>query len=225
MATATPTDLTDAQWALLAPLLPPPNRRGRPRADDRRTINGILWVLRTGARWADLPRRYGAASTCHARLQWWERERVWDRVWRTLLSRLDEQGRLDWQRAHLDGTFIPAKKGGMPSALLAGARERSSWPWWRGRACPSACSSRPPSKRRFASRSLRWPPFACLSGRGARRHGRENWWPTRGTTARHSGSDCAAEAFAPVSPIDAGSFPGEGASRTSRDIGSDGTWR
>ena len=112
MATATPTDLTDAQWALLAPLLPPPTRRGRPRADDRRTLNGILWVLRTGARWADLPRRYGAASTCHARLQWWEREGVWDRVWRTLLSRLDEQGRLDWQRAHLDGTFIPAKKGG-----------------------------------------------------------------------------------------------------------------
>ena len=69
MATATPTELTNAQWDLIAPLLPSPKRRGRPRADDRRTINGILWVLRTGARWADLPRCYGASSTCHLRLQ------------------------------------------------------------------------------------------------------------------------------------------------------------
>ena len=63
MATATPTDLTDKQWVVLALLLPPKARTGRPRADDRRTLNGILWVLRTGARWADLPRRYGAPST------------------------------------------------------------------------------------------------------------------------------------------------------------------
>ena len=151
MATATPTDLTDAQWAVLAPLLPPPNRRGRPRADDRRTINGILWVLRTGARWADLPRRYGAASTCHARLQRWAQEGVWERLWRTLLSRLDEQRRLDWQRAHLDGTFIPAKKGGMPSALLGVAREPSSWQGWKDRACPSASWLLPLRKRRFVS--------------------------------------------------------------------------
>jgi transposase len=112
MATATPTDLTDTQWILIRPLLPPRARRGRPRADDRRTLNGILWVLRTGARWADLPRRYGACSTCHARLRHWQCEGVWERVWRTLLSRLDQQHALDWQRGHLDGTFIPAKKGG-----------------------------------------------------------------------------------------------------------------
>ncbi len=49
-------ELKDDQWALIAPLLPPPKPRGRPRADDRRTINGILWVLRSGARWRDLPR-------------------------------------------------------------------------------------------------------------------------------------------------------------------------
>src|SRR5688572_13515988 len=112
MATATPTDLTDARWTLLQAFLPPHARRGRPRADDRRTINGILWVLRTGARWADLPRRYGAPSTCHSRLQRWQREGVWERLWRALLSRLDQQQRLDWSRGHLDASFIPAKKGG-----------------------------------------------------------------------------------------------------------------
>jgi len=112
MATSAPTDLTDAQGALVRPLLPPPARRGRPHADDRRTINGILWVLRTGALWADLPRRYGAPSTCHLRLQRWQHEGIWERLWRTLLGRLDEQHRLDWHRAHLDATFIPAKQGG-----------------------------------------------------------------------------------------------------------------
>ena len=112
MATATLTDLTDAQWSLIRPLLPPRARRGRPRADDRRTINGILWVLRTGARWADVPRCYGASSTGHARLQCWQRQGVWERLWRTLLSRLDQRHALDWRRGHLDATFIPAKKGG-----------------------------------------------------------------------------------------------------------------
>lgn len=112
MATATPTDLTDDQWAVIQPLLPPRARRGRPRADDRRTINGILWVLRTGARWADLPRRYGAASTCHLRLQRWQGQGTWERLWRALLSRLDQQHRLDWRQAHLDATFVSAKKGG-----------------------------------------------------------------------------------------------------------------
>jgi transposase len=112
MATATPTDLTDDQWSLIRPLRPPRARRGRPRADDRRTINGILWVLRTGARSADLPRRYGAAPSCHLRLQRWQRESVWERLWRTMLRRLDQRGALDWARGHLDATFIPAKQGG-----------------------------------------------------------------------------------------------------------------
>src|SRR5438270_4075498 len=112
MATATATDVADAQWTIIQPLLPPPARRGRPRADDRLTVNGILWVLRTGARWADLPRRYGAASTCHLRLQRWQREGVWERLWRALPSRLDALHRLDWHRGHLDATFVPAKRGG-----------------------------------------------------------------------------------------------------------------
>jgi transposase len=112
MATAVPTDLTDSQWTALAALLPPPARCGRPRADDRRTLNGILWVLRTGARWADLPARYGAASTCHRRLQQWHQRGVWERLWRALLARLDAQQRLDWHRGYLDGTFIAAKRGG-----------------------------------------------------------------------------------------------------------------
>jgi len=111
MATATPTELTDEQWELIEPLLPKRARTGRPRAEDRKTINGILWVLRTGARWADMPRKYGAPSTAHVRLQTWQAQGVWENIWRTLLASLDEKGKLDWSKAHLDGTFIAAKKG------------------------------------------------------------------------------------------------------------------
>jgi transposase len=84
--------LRDDQWALIGPLLPAPKRRGRRRADDRRTLNGILWVLRSGARWKDLPPKYGSRSTCHRRLQEWQEQGVWERIWLTFLGLLDQQG-------------------------------------------------------------------------------------------------------------------------------------
>src|SRR6516225_12208064 len=72
--------LTDRQWAFIRPYLPAPARTGRPRADDRRTIEGILYVLITGCRWQDLPREYGAPTTAWRRLTRWDEEGVWD-VW------------------------------------------------------------------------------------------------------------------------------------------------
>jgi hypothetical protein len=60
-AAAMTAPLTDVQWEHLQPLLPPGKKEGRPRADDRRTLDGILYVLRTGCRWRDLPPRYGSA--------------------------------------------------------------------------------------------------------------------------------------------------------------------
>lgn len=111
-------ELTDAQWARIAPLLPPPKGRGRHRADDRRTLNGILWVLRSGARWQDLPREYGSDSTCHRRLQEWQALGVWEGIWTAFLKALDEEGKIDWSRAFLDGSFVSAKKG---EGMWAGA--------------------------------------------------------------------------------------------------------
>ena len=108
-------DLRDDQWERIEPLLPLPKRRGRPRADDRSTLNGILWVLRSGARWRDLPERYGSSSTCHRRLQEWEAQGVWDHLWLHFLRTLDDDGKLDWSQAFLDGSFVPAKKGERPS--------------------------------------------------------------------------------------------------------------
>jgi transposase len=104
--------LTDRQWAFIQPLLPPPAPTGRPRADDRRTIEGILYVLITGCRWQDLPHEYGAPTTVWRRLRRWGEEGVWERIWRAALASLDRQGQLDWTMGFIDGSFAPAKKGG-----------------------------------------------------------------------------------------------------------------
>lgn len=117
------TELTDEQWQHLRPLLPPPRKgRGRPRADDRKTLNGILYVLRTGCRWEDVPREYGSPVTCWRRLRAWEADGTWERLWRSLLALLDEQGKIVWTRAFLDGSFVPAKKGELALARPRGVR-------------------------------------------------------------------------------------------------------
>jgi hypothetical protein len=124
--------INDEHWKLLEPLLPRVRRSrkgGRPAIDNRRVLEGILWVLRTGARWQDLPERYPSASTCWRRLRLWEEHGVWLDVWRKFLSMLDEKGALDWQEAFIDGSFAPAKKGGPLLGLPNGAKERSGW-WW-----------------------------------------------------------------------------------------------
>ena len=87
------TELTDERWRRIQPLLPPPYRGlGRLRADDRKTLNGILHVLRTGCRWHDVPREYGSPSTCWRRLRAWEEDGTWERLWRALLALLVERG-------------------------------------------------------------------------------------------------------------------------------------
>ena len=121
--------LTDRQWEKIKPLLPGMRSRGRPWRDNREVLEGILWVLRSGARWKDLPKRYPSPSTCWRRLKMWEEDGTWLRVWRTFLAELDEAGVLDWQEAFADGSFAPAKKGGLRSARRSGVRGRSGW-WW-----------------------------------------------------------------------------------------------
>ncbi|MFI5271573.1 MAG: IS5 family transposase [Ktedonobacterales bacterium] len=108
----TSVHLTDEQWAFIQPFVPPPARTGRPRADDRRTMEGMLYVLITGCRWPDLPREYGAPTTVWRRLKRWGEAGVWERIWRTALAALDRQGKLDWSMSFLDGSFAPAKNGG-----------------------------------------------------------------------------------------------------------------
>ena len=124
--------LTEAQWKKIAPSLPkPPKRRkgGRPWIDNRRVLEGILWILRSGARWQDLPEKYPHPSTCWRRLRDWEERGVWLNIWRTFLSELNERRQLEWSESFLDGSFAPAKKGAAESEKPGGASGRSGW-WW-----------------------------------------------------------------------------------------------
>lgn len=106
-----PEQLSDEQWGFIEPLLPQQGRMGRPRANDRRVVQGILYVLRTSCRWKDMPIEFGAAVTAWRRLKRWEEDGTWESVWLRLLAGLDEAQKLDWTQAFLDGSFIPAKKG------------------------------------------------------------------------------------------------------------------
>ncbi len=106
-------EITDQQWALVEPHLPKKQcRLGRKWLDNRKVLNGIVYVLKTGCAWADVPRQYGSPTTCWRRLQQWSANDTWEKVWRLLLGHLQAQRHLDWSRAFLDGKFVRASKGG-----------------------------------------------------------------------------------------------------------------
>lgn len=108
------TQLTDAQWRLIEKLFPwkPPSvRGGRPQAPPRACLHGILWILKTGARWKDLPKHFPSYTTCWRRLRDWTRDGTFQRAWAMLLRKMDGLRRLDWRELLADGTFSPAKKG------------------------------------------------------------------------------------------------------------------
>jgi transposase len=126
-------DLTEEQWARVGSLIGEPPRRadgrGRPWRESRAVLDGVLWVLRTGAPWKDLPPRYPPYQTCPRRFQAWVRAGTLERVLHALAEDLRERGGLDLSECVIDGTFIAANKGGQPSARPSGARVRSSWQW------------------------------------------------------------------------------------------------
>lgn len=101
-------DLTDAQWELLAPLLPEPASRGRPRRYGLRAlINGVCWRVRVGAPWRDVPIRYGPWWRVYALFRPWQAAGVWERIEAELVAMADASGRLDW-RVSVDSTVCRA---------------------------------------------------------------------------------------------------------------------
>jgi len=126
-------DLSDSQWAVLDPLIPEPSRRkdgrGRPWKGRRAVLDGILWVLRTGAPWADLPGRYPSYQTCHRRFQQWVQSGILKGIFEALAADLRVQGLLDVREAFIDGSFAPAKKGAPRSGRPSAVKEPRLWPW------------------------------------------------------------------------------------------------
>lgn len=153
-------ELTDEQWEIVEPLIPEPPKRadgkGRPRREDRDTLNGILWILRSGARWQDMPRRFPSSGTCHRRFQEWVRSGVLRKIVEALAEDLRSRGKLDLSECFIDATFVVAKKGALPSARPSGARVRSSWQW------QTALVFLSPSTRRLLAR-MKSPLLKALS--------------------------------------------------------------
>lgn len=124
-------DLTDKQWEAIQKHIPAdPVRadgRGRPWRDPREVLNGILWVLRTGARWKDLPSSYPPYQTVHRRFQRWRKQGVMEAILKGLAEDLRQRGGWDLRESFVDGTFVPAKKGATELVLPNEVKGSKSW--------------------------------------------------------------------------------------------------
>jgi transposase len=109
--------LSDELWEIIEPLLPkwtPSPKGGQPRLDDRKALTGILFVLKTGIPWEDLPCEMGCGCgmTCWRRLRDWQVGGVWDKIHKVLLAKLRNADKIDWARALIDSSFVRAAYGG-----------------------------------------------------------------------------------------------------------------
>ncbi len=125
-------DLTDKQWERIKPLVEFGQRhradnRGRPWREARQVLNGMFWVLRTGAPWHDLPERYGPYQTCHRRFQQWQRSGVLEGILWALAEDLLARGQLGLEETFIDASFMGAKKGAIALAERSSAKGASSW--------------------------------------------------------------------------------------------------
>ena len=115
-------ELTDRQWDLIKQSLPPSAYTGRPRADDRATINGILFVLMSGCRWMDMPSKYGSHKTVWERHKKWSEKGVWKAIMDSLVSHGYRTGFVNADDMSVDSSTVAAKKGGKRRAMMATRR-------------------------------------------------------------------------------------------------------
>lgn len=122
--------LSDEQWDLIADLFPKYvslRVGGRPPCPPRACLEGILWILRSGARWKDLPKCFPSPATCWRRLQCWAESGLFAEMWIRLLQRLDDLRQIDWTAALADGTFARAKRGAPAWEKPSAEKEPRSW--------------------------------------------------------------------------------------------------
>ena len=124
--------LTEEQWRFIEPHVPKikvrKDRKGRPWKSNRDVLEGILWILKTGARWKDLPQgRYPPYQTCHRRFQSWVRSKVMEKILRVLVEHLKKKGKIDLAETFIDASFVEAKKGAPKLAKPSQVRVPRSW--------------------------------------------------------------------------------------------------
>ena len=137
-------ELTDEQWELVHPLLPPRKATtGRPPSDPRSMLNGILWILRTGAPWRDLPERFGPWQTVYDHFRNWRQNGVYDRILEALQIRLDRDGQIDWDLWCIDGSSVRASRAaaGASKKVAAATGKSRKTTHWAARVADSQASS------------------------------------------------------------------------------------
>ncbi len=138
-------ELTDEQWELIEPILPQQRRggRGRPASDQRKMLNGMLWILRTGAPWRDLPERLGPWQTVYHYFSCWRGDGVFDRILESLQIRLDANGSINWDLWCIDGSSIRASRAaaGASKKVSAVTRKSPKTTHWVAHAADSEASS------------------------------------------------------------------------------------
>jgi len=115
-------DLTDEEFELLLPLLPVerPNKPGHPYRSHRQVLNGMFWILRTGAPWRDLPTRYGPWNTVYDRFRRWKKQGLWQQILDALEAQARQMDQIDFTFGALDGSVVRAHKA------AAGAKKTST---------------------------------------------------------------------------------------------------
>ncbi len=131
-------ELTDEQWARLVPWLPSEKpATGRPNHDHRTILNGILWILRTGAPWRDLPERYGSWKTVYSRFRRWQQAGIWERILSELQREAAETDQIDGTLTMIDSSSIRAHQHAAGARKKGALRENA----WDAAAAASAASS------------------------------------------------------------------------------------
>lgn len=124
-------ELTDKQWEAIEEVLPKsksrPGKRGRPPINKRSVLNGVLWILRTGAQWRELPDRYPPYQTCHRYFQRWSQSGILNKLLKKLANDLVERGKIKVQEGFIDGSFSAAKKGVLELVKQSGEKGARSW--------------------------------------------------------------------------------------------------
>jgi putative transposase len=118
---ATIWTVSDELWQVIAPILAaldPPKRTGRPRVDARRTLEAIIYRMRSGCQWNQLPERFPDDSSVHRTFQRWVRLGVFERIWATLVAACEELGGVDWEWQAADGMMGKARLGGISSVPI-----------------------------------------------------------------------------------------------------------
>lgn len=123
--------LTEEQWRFIEPLIPKErvrsDKKGRPWRQNRDVLAGVLWILKTGARWKDLPTQYPPYQTCHRRFQSWVERGIMKKILQALVEHLKDKGKIDLAETFIDASFVKAKKGGPKSERPRVARALRSW--------------------------------------------------------------------------------------------------